>query len=189
MQPLQAKSQNDTTTETKIVHPTKEVDLRITTEAKKKPVTDFKVKNEQKYQKLKDDDISRKIGDFEISMTSSTSPMVTSSSSSSNIDSSNVATRPILDSTSIPFLLHGEPIVVITTTKPNVTETISTSSSAVDKQISSTEGMQVTEETTSSRGRALNVSASEPMNSLHANITDLSDVSMDEDDKEVEGKI
>ncbi|XP_043286009.1 putative epidermal cell surface receptor [Venturia canescens] len=38
-----------------------------------------------------------------------------------------------------------------------------------------------------SRGRALNISASEPTNSLHANLTDLSDVSMDDQDKEVEG--
>ena len=38
-----------------------------------------------------------------------------------------------------------------------------------------------------SRARALNVSASEPANTLHPNVTDLSDVSMDDEDKEVEG--
>lgn len=50
-----------------------------------------------------------------------------------------------------------------------------------------TENVRVTDETTSFRGRALNISAPEPTNSLHPNITDLSDVSMDDDDKEVEG--
>lgn len=44
------------------------------------------------------------------------------------------------------------------------------------------------ESSAGSRGRALNISASEPTNSLHANLTDLSDVSMDDDNKEVEGK-
>lgn len=45
------------------------------------------------------------------------------------------------------------------------------------------------EEEVSSRGRALNMSAPEPTNSLHANLTDLSDVSMDDEDKEVEGSL
>lgn len=49
-----------------------------------------------------------------------------------------------------------------------------------------TENVRVTEKTPF-RGRALNISAPEPTNSLHPNITDLSDVSMDDDDKEVEG--
>lgn len=61
---------------------------------------------------------------------------------------------------------------------------INNDSSSTSKNI--TENVRTTEET-SFRGRALNISASEPANSLHPNITDLSDVSMDDDDKEVEG--
>ncbi|XP_034938419.1 putative epidermal cell surface receptor isoform X2 [Chelonus insularis] len=44
-----------------------------------------------------------------------------------------------------------------------------------------------TRESNFSRARALNISTPEPTNSLNANLTDLSDVSMDDEDKEVEG--
>lgn len=155
--------------------PTKEADVKVTTEAKKKTVIDFKVKGDQKYQKpaVKDDD-ARRVVDSNAPMTSSISPASTSTKvnqSSATVKSMGVA------SVTIPFLLHGEPIVVA----------ISPSGPAVQGTANGTGGVQVTEET-SSRGRALNVTASEPTNSLHANITDLSDISMDENDKEVEGE-
>ncbi|XP_031784352.1 putative epidermal cell surface receptor isoform X2 [Nasonia vitripennis] len=69
------------------------------------------------------------------------------------------------------LLLHGEPIVEIgsSTKKPEDGETTTT-------------------ETIASRARTLNVSAAaELANILHSNTTDLSDVSMDDEDKEVEG--
>lgn len=174
------EARNDTA-ESKGAYPTKESDIKATTEAKKKPVVDFKVKSDQKYQKpiIKDDDAKRPADD-DASTMSPTSPL-----SPMNPDHS-LATTKSMDATgvTIPFLLHGEPIAGVITT----TTTTPTSSSTVQDLTSGTEEMRATEETTSPRGRALNISAPEPTNSLHANITDLSDVSMDEDDKEVEGK-
>ncbi|XP_044013505.1 putative epidermal cell surface receptor isoform X2 [Aphidius gifuensis] len=75
-----------------------------------------------------------------------------------------------------PLLLDGEPIVdLTTTTTTSTTELPPTSQVAMEDE-------------TMSRARALNISASEPTNSLQANITDLSDVSMDNDEnKEPEG--
>lgn len=178
LQPFRAEWRNDTT-ELRSVYPTKEADVKVTTEAKKKTVIDFKAKGDQKYQKpvVKDDDARRTV-DSNAPMTSSISPTTTSI----KVEPSS-ATMKSMDATgvTIPFLLHGAPIVA-------VTKTTTPSSSAVQGTTSGTVGVQVTEETTSSRGRALNVTASEPTNSLHANITDLSDISMDEDDKEVEGE-
>lgn len=86
----------------------------------------------------------------------------------------------------IPFLFHGEPIMTNSTMsmKNRQMSLINNDSSSTLENI--TENVRVTEET-SFRGRALNISAPEPTNSLHPNITDLSDVSMDDDDKEVEG--
>ncbi|XP_011875167.1 PREDICTED: putative epidermal cell surface receptor [Vollenhovia emeryi] len=177
VQPLRTEWRNDTT-ESRSVYPTKEADVKATTEAKKKTVIDFKVKGDQKYQKpvVKDDE-ARRVVDSDAPMTSSISPTTTSM----KIDQSSSMMKS-LDATgvTIPFLLHGAPIVAVPKTTPS-------SSLAVQGTTSSAVGAQVTEETTSSRGRALNVTASEPTNSLHANITDLSDISMDEDDKEVEG--
>ncbi|XP_011703066.1 PREDICTED: uncharacterized protein LOC105459073 isoform X2 [Wasmannia auropunctata] len=170
MQPFRTEWRNDTT-ELRNVYPTKEADIKATTEAKKKPVIDFKVKSEQKYQKptVKDDE---KRVDFDTSTISPTTTSIKVDQSSATMKSMNTA------SIMIPFLLHGVPIVAVTkTTLP---------SNLTVEDTNSTVGIQVTEET-SSRGRALNVTASEPVNSLHANITDLSDISMDEDDKEVEG--
>lgn len=154
--------------------PTKEADAKATAEAKKKTAIDFKAKGDQKYQKpaVKDDD-ARRVVDSNAPMTSSISPATTSikvNRSSATMKSMGIA------GVTIPFLLHGEPIV--SATPP--------SGPAVQGTANGTVGVQVTEET-SSRGRALNVTASEPTNSLHANITDLSDISMDENDKEVEG--
>lgn len=175
VQPLHTEWQNDTT-ELRSVYPTKEADVKATTEAKKKIVIDFKAKGDQKYQKpiVKDDD-ARRIVDSDASMTSSISPTTSVDQSSTTMKSMDAM------GVTVPFLLHGVPIVA-------VTKTTSPSSLAVQGTTSGTAGAQVTEETTSSRGRALNVTASEPTNSLHANITDLSDISMDEDDKEVEGE-
>lgn len=175
VQPLHTEWRNDTT-ELRSVYATKEADIKTTTEAKKKPVIDFKVKGEQKYQKpfVKDDDL-RKVIDSETSMM----PSISSTMASIKVDQSSM-TMKSMDATNItiPFLLHGVPIVAI----------MPLSTLAVQNTTNSTVGIQMTEEkTASSRGRALNVTASEPTNSLHANITDLSDISMDEDDKEVEG--
>jgi len=176
VQPLRTEWRNDTT-ESKNVYPTKEADVKIMTEAKKKLTMDFKVKNDQKYQKpIAKDDESKKLMDSD-TMTSSISPTI----SSMKIDQPSTTISSMNITNVIPFLLHGEPIVVMT--KP-----IPTSNATIESTINDTEEAQVTEETISSRGRALNISAPEPTNSLHANITDLSDVSMDEDDKEVEGK-
>jgi len=177
IRPLRTEWRNDTT-ESKNAYPTKEVDVKIMTEAKKKHAMDFKVKNDQKYQKpiAKDDD-SRKLMDSDTMVTSSISPTM----SSAKIDQPSTTINSPNITNVIPFLVHGEPILVTTRPTP-------TSNATIESTINDTEETQVTEETISSRGRALNISAPEPTNSLHANITDLSDVSMDEDDKEVEGK-
>lgn len=84
----------------------------------------------------------------------------------------------------IPFLFHGEPIMTNSTMLMENRQMSSINNDSSSENI--TENVRTTEET-SFRGRALNISASEPTNSLHPNITDLSDVSMDDDDKEVEG--
>ncbi|EZA61442.1 Putative epidermal cell surface receptor, partial [Ooceraea biroi] len=175
VQPLQTEWQNDTT-ESKTAYPTKEADVKIMTEAKKKLAMDFKAKSDQKYQKpiVKDDD-SKKPVDSDTMVTSSILPTTTSKA-----DQPPTTNSMNVTSVTIPFLLHGEPIIAVTRTTP-------TSNAAIESTTNKTEEAQVTEETMSSRGRALNISAPEPTNSLHANITDLSDVSMDEDDKEVEG--
>lgn len=149
----------------------KEADSKVLTEAKKKSVVDFKSKVEQKYQKSYKEDEAK----------SSLSSSDTTESWSSNRKESTV----------IPLLFRGEVIAGSTMRIPDVTDT-STPTEGTSEE-TTTEGTKITEEsrineaTSSSRGRALNVSAPEPTNSLHANLTDLSDVSMDEDDKEVEG--
>lgn len=87
----------------------------------------------------------------------------------------------------IPFLFHGEPIMTNSTMSMENRQISSINNDSLSTSKNITENVRVTEETTSFRGRALNISAPEPTNSLHPNITDLSDVSMDDDDKEVEG--
>lgn len=175
VQSLQTELQNDTT-ESKSTYTTKEANVKTTTEIKKKSVIDFKARSDQKlYQKpIKDDDSKRPVNP-DVSMTSSISPTMNQSSVTTKIgDTRNVT---------IPFLLHDEPIAAVTE------ETIRIPMDILHKERSITEKVKVADETISSpRGRALNISAPEPTNSLHANITDLSDVSMDEDDKEVEGE-
>ncbi|XP_011139831.1 putative epidermal cell surface receptor isoform X1 [Harpegnathos saltator] len=170
----------DETAESKSAYPTKEIDIKATTEAKKKPVVDFKVKSDQKYQKpISKDDDAKRPADADVSTTLSMSP----TTSSMKPDHSSATTKPMdAAGVTIPFLFRGEPIVGVTASVPT-----SDSPTVQDTMSSIAETARVTEETTSSRGRALNISAPEPTNSLHANITDLSDVSMDEDDKEVEG--
>ncbi|XP_018372866.1 PREDICTED: putative epidermal cell surface receptor isoform X1 [Trachymyrmex cornetzi] len=177
VQSVRTEWRNDTT-ELKSVHPAKEADIKITTEAKKKSVTDFKVKGDQKYQKSIINDDSQEVVD---SNTSVMSPMLPTILPETKIDQSSAIIKS-MDTMNIttPFLLHGVPIVA-------VTKTILPTSRAVQNTTSKTVAIPMTEETMSSRGRDLNVTASEPMNSLHANITDLSDISMDENDKEIEG--
>ncbi|CAK9813290.1 Putative epidermal cell surface receptor [Anthophora quadrimaculata] len=173
VQPLHVDTRNDTT-DRKLEYPSKEQESKTTLEPKKKPV-DFKIKTEQKYQKtIKDDDTKR--GE-------STDVVATTMASMSTTNSMDEMTTRSMETLgiTIPFLFHGEPIVTVTNTSMETTTSDDTSSTPEN----TTE--RITEETMSFRGRALNISAPEPTNSLHPNITDLSDVSMDDDDKEIEG--
>ena len=183
MDPLPSDTRNETS-DRKSEYLSKEQDSKTTIEPKKKP-TDFKVKTEQKYQKtFKDDESKRGESNDAASSTVTTIPM--SSSSSKPIEGTTARSMETMAIT-IPFLLRGEPIVTRTNVSIPVVES-STGNNFSSTKESSTEGVGTTEETTASRGRALNISAPEPTNSLHSNITDLSDVSMDDDDKEVEGE-
>ncbi|XP_020280700.1 putative epidermal cell surface receptor isoform X2 [Pseudomyrmex gracilis] len=176
VQPLSAEWRNNDTTEPKSAYPTKEADIKVTTEAKKKPVIDFKIKSDQKYQKpvVKDDD-SRRVVVVADNDAPSSSPIL-SATTPMKPQVSTTTTKPTdFANVTVPFLLRGEPIVSLRKSMPSM------SNVTIRDTINST---KVTKET---RGRALNISAPEPINSLNANITDLSDVSMDEDDKEVEG--
>ncbi|XP_014226449.1 putative epidermal cell surface receptor [Trichogramma pretiosum] len=76
----------------------------------------------------------------------------------------------------LPILVRGEPL--IPTTAQNVAGV------STEATVLSTEAAPIVQ---SPRGRALNVSASEPGNTLQTNTTDLSDISMDDEDKEVKG--
>ncbi|KAG7200157.1 hypothetical protein KM043_000593 [Ampulex compressa] len=202
VQPLRAEPRNEMA-ETKGEHPTKEAEIKTTTEAKKKPVVDFKAKPEQKYHKsLKEEETAR--GEPEIlAMTTSTMtamtmsrttptptptpipmPMPTMTFASTLGPTSDTTTDKSKDPLASVLLLRGAPIVSSTS---ETTERPGDASVGALERASSTEEIQVTEESGASRGRALNITAPEPTNSLHANLTDLSDVSMDDDDKEVEG--
>lgn len=175
VQPLQTEWQNNIT-ELK-AYPAKEVDIKAAIEAKKKPLIDFKTKGDQKYQKpvIKEDD-SKKNADSDVLMTLS----ISSTTTPIKLDQSSMTMKSInATSISIPFLLRGEPIIPMMKTTLINNLTAQNMMNTVETQ---------TEETMSSRGRALNISSPEPTNSLHTNITDLSDISMDEDDKNVEGE-
>ncbi|XP_054010514.1 putative epidermal cell surface receptor [Hylaeus anthracinus] len=160
VQPLRGEAWNET--DRKSEYPTKELDFKTTVEPKKKPV-DFKVKTDQKFQKplLKDDDAKRS----NTTMTTMTWLSPTSTSED--------ATEGTVQGVTIPLLLRGEPVVVA-------------ANASMPNKLSMPMNASVKDDP-SFRGRALNISAPEPTNSLHSNITDLSDVSMDDDDKEVEG--
>ncbi|XP_076235441.1 putative epidermal cell surface receptor isoform X2 [Calliopsis andreniformis] len=163
VQPLRPEVKNDT-----IERKSKELDSKATIEPKKKPV-DFKIKSDQKYQKsFKDDDTKRD------------DPTTTKSNDETTLKPTEAT------GITIPLLFRGEPIVSVVNTSMLSGSSSNSDSSTTLEPASSTEAARVTEETTG-RGRALNISAPEPTNSLHSNITDLSDVSMDDDDKEVEG--
>lgn len=176
VQPLRAEWRNNDTTEPKSAYPTKEADIKVTTEAKKKPVIDFKVKGDQKYQKpvVKDDDLKRVVADLDAPSSSPTTLSATTPMKPQAVSTTTKSTD--FANLTVPFLLRGEPIVSLRKAMPSM------SNLTIRDTMNST---KVTKET---RGRALNISAPEPINSLNANITDLSDVSMDEDDKEVEGE-
>lgn len=127
-----------------------------------------------------------KRGESNDAATTVTTMPMSSSSSSSSISVEEATTRSMETiAATIPFLFRGEPIVTATNFSIPIESSTSDYSSSTE---SSTEGVHAVEETTAARGRALNISAPEPTNSLHSNITDLSDVSMDDDDKEVEGE-
>ena len=175
VQPLLGEAKNETN-ERKSEYPTKDQDSKTTIEPKKKPV-DFKIKTDQKYQKIiKDDDSKR----------GETSDPTATTSMSSKAEETTVRSMDAAAVT-VPFLFHGEPIV--TPSNETILRELSmmTSSPSTLGATSSAKEARMMEETTQFRGRALNISAPEPTNSLHSNITDLSDVSMDDDDKEVEG--
>lgn len=107
---------------------------------------------------------------------------ISSTTTPTKIDQSSMTMKSKnATSISIPFLLRGEPIIAMT-------KTTLINNLTAQNMMNTTMGIQTMEETTSLRGRALNISSPEPTNSLHTNITDLSDISMDEDDKDVEGK-
>lgn len=172
-------------TELKSAYSTKEADIKITIEAKKKPVIDLKTKGDQKYQKslIRDDD-SKRNADFDALMTLSISSTMTPI----KIDQSSMTTKSInATSVAIPFLLHAKPIIAMTKTTPINLPTSTPINLTAQNIINTTVEIQTTEETIL-KGRALNISSPEPTNSLHTNITDLSDISMDEDDKNAEGK-
>ncbi|XP_011307744.1 putative epidermal cell surface receptor isoform X2 [Fopius arisanus] len=123
--------------------------LKEGAEMKKKSTaaTDFKPKDETKYQKPKDIKSEEKLKSFMLTTTNEPSiflPTVRPSQKENISGNGSIS----------PFLLRGEPI---------------------------TEN--------ASRARALNITAPEPTNSLHANLTDLSDVSMDDEDKEMEDEL
>lgn len=172
-------------TELKSVYTTKEVDIKATIEAKKKSVIDLKTKNDQKYQKsfIRDDDSKRNADSETLTMLPISSTMTPM-----KIDQSSMTTKSInVTNISIPFLLHGEPIIAMTNTTL-VNLSAPTPINFTTQNITNlTMEIQTTEETLS-KGRALNISSPELTNSLYTNITDLSDVSMDEDDKDTEGK-
>lgn len=128
-----------------------------------------------------------KRGESNDATTTMTTMPMSSSSSSSSISVEETTTRSMGSvAVTIPFLFRGEPIITAMNFSIPIESSTSDYSSSTE---SSTEGVHAVEETTAARGRALNMSAPEPTNSLHSNITDLSDVSMDDDDKEVEGEI
>ncbi|KAJ8673538.1 hypothetical protein QAD02_004800 [Eretmocerus hayati] len=86
-------------------------------------------------------------------------------------------------------------MVISTTDFSTVTEneqTETTMSGYASSEMASTSAQPTTMTTTMvmemrPKGRALNISASDLNNNLHSNATDLSDVSMDDEDKEIEG--
>ncbi|XP_015116127.1 putative epidermal cell surface receptor [Diachasma alloeum] len=79
-----------------------------------------------------------------------------------------------------------EPSIFLPTVRPPSNETNSNIES-ISPFLLRGEPIVMTEDSSASRARALNITAPEPTNSLHANLTDLSDVSMDDEDKEIEG--
>lgn len=107
-----------------------------------------------------------------LSISSTTTPIKVDQSSVKSVNATSI---------SIPLLLRGEPIIPMT-------KTTLINNLTAQNMMNTTVEPQTTEETMSLRGRALNISSPEPTNSLHTNITDLSDISMDEDDKNVEGE-
>lgn len=178
VEPLRGDARSETI-DRKSEYPSKEQDSKTTIEPKKKPI-DFKIKTEQKYQKsFKDDDSKRSESNEAVIVT--TTPMPSTKSVVQDTTARPMETPGV----TIPLLFRGEPIV--TAINLSVPIESSTSSDISSTSESSTDSVRVTEETAAFRGRALNISAPEPTNSLHSNITDLSDVSMDDDDKEVEG--
>lgn len=180
VEPLLSDARNETILR-KSDYPTRDQDYKTTIEPKKKPV-DFKVKTDQKYQKVFRDDDSKR-GESSSDATATT-PSMSSANSTEDVTSRTMETSGF----TVPFLFHGEPMAPVTNASiigefgesPTTNDSSSTSENGTDS-------VQTTEETTAYRGRALNISAPEPANSLHSNITDLSDVSMDDDDKEIEG--
>ncbi|KAI4474034.1 hypothetical protein M0802_015827, partial [Mischocyttarus mexicanus] len=192
IEPLETRLKNDTyNSKTELL--TKETDSKVSTDVKKKSLVDLKSKVEQKYQKSYKEDETR--------TTTSTASVL---SLRDNAESKSSIKKEI---TAIPILFPPSTMKIpqVTETSSILTEEETTEKTTLGSKIK--EESRITELTSlsssslsslpsssspssssssSSRGRALNVTAAEPANSLHTNLTDLSDVSMDEDDKKVE---
>lgn len=190
--PLRAEWRNNDTAEPKSAYP-KEADIKATTaEAKKKPVMDFKVKGEQRYQKpvAKDDDTTKRIvADPDAPTISSSSSILPSATTPMKPDEAQVSmtTKSLTDDAADAKLFSSppsEPRVSLRKADASTSSDLANRATMSNNDGTTAAPSKVTKET---RGRALNISAAEPINSLNANLTDLSDVSMDEDDKEVEG--
>ena len=201
-----------TVIETKNEFPTKETNSKLSADSKKKAVVDFKPKNELKYQKtlkeepaisttMKPERTTQITTEMATEMaTEMVTEMVTEIVMETTTNQDFETTTEELEmvtmdekmsennaTNGIPILVQGVPNLVPIVDLVQSTEIPSKSEMSTTEISTTEEEMMTTMESTSSRARALNISAPEPTNSLHANLTDLSDVSMDDDDKEVEG--
>ncbi|XP_051166564.1 putative epidermal cell surface receptor isoform X2 [Leptopilina boulardi] len=178
--------------ETKNEYPTKDADSKLLSIDSKKKAFDFKPKVEMKYPKpAKEESLVTEQYTNTETMETTTTIFETTFETTTEEQEMITMSEKLIESNktdAIPILVQGIPNLVpklnpVSSTEiPSTTKIISMSETTTKEEEIST-----TMETTSSRARALNISAPEPTNSLHANVTDLSDVSMDADDKEVEG--
>ncbi|XP_058793011.1 putative epidermal cell surface receptor isoform X2 [Phymastichus coffea] len=156
-------------------------------ELKKKTIAEFsKAKPEIKHQKpLSSKDV--KVNDG-VETTTQSADFDTTTWSTTVDEKSMKLAEKVPYTIELPLLGRSESIAQVTTTMTPTSTTqqpisISTTTEATKKMESTTTVVG----TAMSRARALNVSAGEPTNNLHSNTTDLSDVSMDDEDREVEG--
>ncbi|XP_015598008.1 putative epidermal cell surface receptor isoform X2 [Cephus cinctus] len=199
VEPLQTESDSNPSQKEVVANygknefPTKENDSKSSADGKKKSIVDFKPKTDLKYQKtLKDEVNNDEVASPVSGMESVTNHPVESSTALMNDnDTKKIIDQELLTNLTehaVPFLIHGEPMM-----GPVVGDVYQLPAMKNEMKMNSTmesnseKNTTMADEVVAARGRALNVTAVEPTNSLHANLTDLSDVSMDEEDKEVEG--